>query len=45
MSEDQARDLLAKGRTFTRVRVKTRTGTAKMLLRLADGKLEAFFKD
>jgi len=45
VSEDQARDLLAKGRTFTRVRVKTRTGTAKMLLRLTDGKLEGYFKD
>lgn len=45
VSEDQARDLLAKGRTFTRVRVKTRTGTVKMLLRLTDGKLEGFFKD
>lgn len=45
VSEDQARDLLAKGRTFTRVRVKTRTGEAKMLLRLVDGKLDAYFKD
>jgi hypothetical protein len=45
VSEDQARDLLSKGRTFTRVRVKTRTGEARMLLRLADGKLEAYFRD
>lgn len=45
VTEDHARDLLSKGRTFKRVRLKTRSGQAQMHLRLNRGKLEAFFRE